>query len=95
METIKLEHKKQLHDRIAEREVQLNSTLVGLRSDPHNATSDRARAVEEALAALQTHLSGGWDSVDEPESAALTRWLDSSRFLVDAERTDAAPGATR
>ncbi|MDB4969948.1 MAG: hypothetical protein JWN44_5637 [Myxococcales bacterium] len=61
----------------------MNATLLGLQADQQTATSERARAVEEALAALQTHLSGGWDSVDESGSAAITRWLDSSRFLFD------------
>lgn len=83
METIKHEHKKQLHDRVGERCVQLNLSLVALQCDPQNAGSERARAVEEALAALQTHVSGGWDAIDEQESAALTRWLDTSRFLFD------------
>jgi hypothetical protein len=81
---IKHEHKKQLRDRVGERCLQLNLSLVALQCDPQNAGSDRARAVEEALAALETHLSGGWDSVDEQESAALVRWLESSRFLFDA-----------
>ena len=84
METIKHEHKKQLHDRISERSAQLKLTLAGLQADTQNASSERARAIEEALAALQTHLGGGWDAIDEQESAALTRWLDSSRFLFDA-----------
>ena len=60
-------------------------SLSRLRADSQSAKSERARAVEEALAALKTHLSGGWDKVDELESAALTRWLDSSRFLFDDE----------
>jgi hypothetical protein len=77
------EHKKQLHDRITERSELLQANLATLQADPDNAKSERARAVEDALAALQTHLSGGWDKVDEPESAALTRWLETSRFLID------------
>jgi hypothetical protein len=93
LETIKHEHKKQLHDRISERCAQLKLSLAGLQSDPQNAASERARAVEDALAALETHLSGGWDSVDEQESASLTRWLESSRFLSDA--APAAPPVER
>ena len=85
MEAIKQEHKKQLHDRIEERTVELKASLKALQSDPANAKSERARAVEEALAALTTHLSGGWDKVDEGESAALTRWLETSRFLFDSK----------
>ena len=81
------EHKKQLHDRIGERCIELNLSLVALQCDPHSAGSERARAVEEALAALETHVSGGWDAVDEQEAAALTRWLESSRFLFDATTT--------
>ena len=92
LEIIKHEHKKQLHDRVLERCTQLQAHLVGLQADPHSAKSEHARAVENALAALQTHLSGGWDSIDESESAALTRWLESSRFLSDAKAvSDATP----
>ena len=91
MENTRHEHKKQLHDRISERSAQLNQTLAGLQAAPKNASSERARAIEEALAALQTHVGGGWDSIDEQESAALTKWLDSSRFLVDAPPTAPPP----
>jgi len=87
LDTIKHEHKKQLRDRVGERCMQLNLSLVALKCDPESAGSERARAVEEALAALETHISGGWDQVDEQESAALTRWLESSRFLFDAPPT--------
>jgi len=87
LETDKHEHKKQLHDRITERRAQLSLSLGALQSNPLSATSERARAVEEALAALETHLGGGWESIDEQESAALTRWLESSRFLFDAPPT--------
>jgi hypothetical protein len=83
-EPAKHEHKKQLHDRVEERRSQLTATLRALQSDPQKAKSERASAIEGALAALQTHLSGGWEVVDESESAALTRWLESSRFLFDA-----------
>ena len=31
------------------------------------------------------HSMDGWDVIDESESAALTRWLDSSRFLFDGK----------
>ena len=85
-EPARREHKKQLHDRVEERRSQLTATLLGLQSDPQSAKSERASAIEGALAALQTHLSGGWDVVDESESAALTRWLDSSRFLFDESK---------
>ena len=81
----KHEHKKQLHDRVVERSDELKAMLLGFQSDPQNAKSERALAIEGALAALQTHLSGGWDVIDESESAALTRWLDSSRFLFDGK----------
>ena len=91
LEIIKHEHKKQLHDRVLERCTQLQASLVALQGDPANARSERARAVDSALAALQTHLSGGWDSIDESESAALTRWLESSRFLFDATPAPEAP----
>jgi hypothetical protein len=81
METIKPEHKKDLHDRVKERCAELSASLADLQTQ--NAKSERARAVEEALAALQTHLTGNWETIDDSESAALTRWLESSRFLFD------------
>ena len=83
MEIIEHERKKQLHDRVLERCAQLQASLFGLHSDPHTAKSERAHAVEQSLAALRTHLSGGWESIDECEALALTRWLRLSRFLVD------------
>ena len=85
MEMIKNEHKQELHTKVLERETQLKASLAGLQTDPENAKSDRARAVEEALAALQTHLTGGWDKVDESGSAALTRWLETSQNFVDTK----------
>jgi uncharacterized protein YgbK (DUF1537 family) len=87
---IKQEHKKELHERVLERCSQLQSMLVALRADEHNAASKRAQAVEEALAALQTHVSGGWDAIDESESAAIARWLETSRFLFDGKSGPAA-----
>jgi hypothetical protein len=83
METLKQEHKKQLHDLISERCIELKATLGGLQGDPQSAKSERADAVEAAMAALRTHLTGGWDSIDGPESGALTRWLELSQFLCD------------
>ena len=81
----KHEHKKQLHDRVVERADELKAMLAGFKSDPEKAKSERAVAIERALAALETHLGGGWDVIDESEAAALTRWLESSRFLVDGK----------
>jgi hypothetical protein len=91
MEAIKHEHKKQLHDRISERCIALKATLRGLQGDPQSAKSERAGAVEAAMAALKTHLTGGWDSIDGPESAALTRWLELSQFLCDTTPAAAEP----
>jgi hypothetical protein len=85
------EHKKQLHDRVIERSTQLEATLEGLKANTHNAKSERAQAIESALAALQTHVSGGWDTIGEPESAAITTWLETSRFLFDSTPPPAAP----
>ena len=90
MEIIEHEHKKQLHDRVLERCRQLQASLMGLYADPHSAKSERARAVEQSLAALQTHLSSGWESIDESEALALTRWLGLSRFLVDGTSSSVA-----
>ena len=87
---IKHEHKQQLHERIVERCELMNRTLIALRLDAQKATCVRARAIEEALAAVETHLSGGWSSVDESEAAALVRWLKSSRYLFDVPPIPAA-----
>ncbi len=76
-----VDHKKQLHDLVDERSALLTSTLASLQAE--QAGSDRARAIEGAIAALQTHVSGGWDKVGEQESAAIVRWLDQSKFLFD------------
>ena len=83
MKSVEHEHKKQLHERISERRAQLGLTLSRLRTDPHDGGSIRARSIEEALAAVETHFSGGWDAIGELESVSLTRWLDTSRFLFD------------
>ena len=91
MENIKHEHKKELHDKVLERSAQLKASLLALQTDPQNAKSERARAVEGALAALETHLSGGWELIDASGSVALTTWLDSSRFLVDSAPVFEAP----
>lgn len=81
MEPIKQPHKPELHQRILERQVLLKASLAALTAG--NAKSERARAVEDALAALETHLSGGWDAIAGPGSAALTRWLETSQYLFD------------
>ncbi|HZS40233.1 MAG TPA: hypothetical protein VFF06_25555 [Polyangia bacterium] len=85
METTRPEHKKELHERVQERTVQLKASLVTLQGDAQSAKSERARAVEAALAALDNHMSSGWDAIGEAESAALSRWLESSRFLFEVQ----------
>jgi hypothetical protein len=87
METTKHERKKELHDRVQERCIKLKMTLLGLQADPAGTRSERRRAIEKALAAWETHLSGGWDAIDETELVALTHWLDSSRSLFDENFT--------
>jgi len=86
-----LRRKKQLHESVLKRRTRLQANLVALQADPRQADSERTRAVETSLAALQSHLSGGWQATDESESAALSRWLESSRFLLDSK--PAAPVA--
>jgi hypothetical protein len=83
VEPIEDEQKEQLRVRVLERCARLQASLIALRADPCWATSDRARAVEQSLAALQRHPRGRWQSLDERESLALARWLGLSRFLVD------------
>lgn len=94
MNTIEHEHEKQLHHRIVERCAQMNRTLAALRIVPRTATSVRARAIAESLAALQTYRSGSWDTINQAESAVLTYWLDRSRYLYDVPRPVSTPGAT-
>lgn len=84
-----VDHKKQLHELVTERSTLLKATLASLQAE--QAGSDRARAIEGAIAALQTHVSGGWDKVGEQESAAIVRWLDQSKFLFDPAKPAAPP----
>jgi conjugal transfer/entry exclusion protein len=72
-----------IHDDIVERSRQMRMTLASLRSVARTATCMRARAIDESLATLQTHLGAGWDANDSAQAAALTHWLDRSRFLYD------------
>ena len=58
-------------------------TLASLRSAARTATCVRARAISESLATLQAHLGGGWDERNSAQTAALTYWLDRSRYLYD------------
>ena len=83
MGAIQHEHKKELHERITERYNQLEASLIELQRDQQSAKSGRARGIEDALAELEIHLSGGWESIDEPEAASLARWLEATRFLFD------------
>jgi hypothetical protein len=90
---LKIEHKKQLHEQILVRCSELEATLNALRGDEHLAQSGRARAVEDALSALETHLSGGWDVIGDVEAAALSRWLESTRFLHQPGAAPCSVGA--
>jgi len=91
MEPIHHEHKKELHERVTERCTQLKTTLQRLQTDAHDAKSERARAIEGALAAVETHLSGGWEAIGATETAELARWIESSRFLFDEPAVLPAP----
>lgn len=83
------EHKKELHQLVDDRHARLKSTLTSLPADQKE--SEKARAIEGSLAALETHISGGWDKVGEQESAAIVRWLDQSKFLVDDLKAATTP----
>jgi hypothetical protein len=91
MTPLKTEHKKQLHEQILLRCSELEGTLSTMHNDERLAVSDRARAIEGALAALETHLSGGWEVIGEVEAAELTRWLDTTNVLYEP---NAAPRVT-
>jgi hypothetical protein len=84
MKPIKHEHKKELHDRVIERSAQLKASLIQLQTDSDGAKSERAQAVEQALAALDTKMSADWNTIDEAGSAALSTWLETSKHLFDA-----------
>ena len=62
MNAIAYAYENTLHDDIVERRRQMRLTLASLRSDARTATCVRARAIDESLATLQTHLSAGWDA---------------------------------
>jgi hypothetical protein len=83
MNTIAYARENTLVDDIIERRRQMRLTLVSLRSVARTATCVRARAIDESLATLRTHLSAGWDANNRAEAAALTYWLDRSRYLYD------------
>lgn len=89
MESSEQEH-KELRDRVRERCAQLQASLIELHADPRSANSERALAVEDSLAALQCHLGGRSESIDECEALTLIRWLRLSRFLVEGTNS-AAP----
>jgi hypothetical protein len=83
MNTHAFAHQNTLHDDIIERRRQMRLTLASLRSVARTATCVRARAIDESLETLQTHLSAGWDAKNSARAAALTYWLDRSRYLYD------------
>jgi hypothetical protein len=83
MNTIAHAHDDTLYDDIAERRQQMSLTLAALRTLPRTATCVRARAIDDSLATLETHLSGGSAAVGSAEAAALTYWLNRSRYLYD------------
>jgi hypothetical protein len=83
MNALKYAPANTLHDDIVERRRQMRLTLASLRSAARTATCVRARAIDESLAKLQTHLSAGWDGNNSAQAAALTYWLDRSRYLYD------------
>lgn len=84
MSAAKTEHKKQLHDQIDERAKHLHATLAALQSKDSSRTSGRVTEIESALAALSMHVANGWDTIGDPQAAALVRWLDASKYLFDA-----------
>ena len=83
MNNIAYAHDNTLYDDIVERRQQMSLTLAALRTFPRTATCVRARAIDDSLATLKTHLSGGSAAIVGAEAAALTYWLDRSRYLYD------------
>jgi len=76
-------HGHTLHERIVVRRREMQRTLASLRSVVRTATCVRARAIDESLKTLDVHLGGDWNGRDRDKSAALTHWLDRSRYLYD------------
>jgi hypothetical protein len=83
MKTIAYADENTLHDDILERREQMSLTLAALRSVPRTAKCARARAIDESLATLKTHLSADWSAIEGAEARALAYWLDRSRYLYD------------
>jgi hypothetical protein len=81
--TIAYAHNNTLYDDVVERRQQMSLTLAALRTFPRTATCVRARAIDDSLATLKTHLSGGSAAIGGAEAAALTYWLGRSRYLYD------------
>jgi hypothetical protein len=94
MNALAYAHTNTLHDDIVERRHQMRLTLASLRSVARTATCVRARAIDESLATLQTHLSAGWNANNGAETAALKFWLDRSRYLYDVPSPTLAPSRT-
>ena len=83
MNNIAYAHDHTLYDDVVERRQQMSSTLAALRAVPRTATCVRARAIDDSLATLQTHLSGGSAASGGAEATALAYWLNRSRYLYD------------
>src|SRR4051794_31637239 len=91
------QHKKQLHQRIIKRQSQLQAELEQMVRQQKPTRSERERALAEALTTLDMHLATGWENVDGLEAGELSRWLDSTQFLVadDARPDQRADGICR
>jgi hypothetical protein len=89
------EHKKQLHERIMKRQSQLLAQREKESGRTHTARTEREIALDDALAMLEIHLATGWDNVDDLSAEELSRWLESTRFLVDQAAGGARAAAIR
>ena len=87
MSIIEHAHARTLHDQIVVRRREMRRTLASLRSVARTATCVRAGAIDESLQTLDVHLTADWNRNDRAESAALTHWLDRSRYLYDVTPT--------
>ncbi len=82
-------HRKQLHERVLERQSQLAATLELLTETAPD--SSRVAAISQAIATLDEHLQRPWDEIGELEAGQITRWFDATQSLCEpgaAERAE-------
>ena len=83
-------HKPELHQRAEERRAQLQDALALCEKEGPSARRD---ALEMELKVFDMAVQGGWDKVSEAGAAELSRWLETTRTLVDTRPPASAPAS--